>query len=327
MIAKPRKTPLYILKLQALLRRLPPSHPKVPQITEELTKRMAGFKGELAADYQLSLIDHPNRVILTDLRLPHAFTHFQMDTLIISPKAAVIIEVKNIAGTIYFDPKFNQLIRRKDGQETAFADPVLQSRRLEFQFSEWLRKNHFPALPIHTLIVISNPQTIIETPSAHSAALAKKVIHAQMLPFELKLLEAQYKKVFLTEKELEKMARSLNRANEEIDVQITNKYGILHSELVKGVLCPDCRGRFERYKGGWLCSGCQNKNKLAHLEALNDYRLLIGSTITNKKIREYLSLVSPSSATKLLQSLNLKSSGQNKGRVYELELQEKSTPS
>lgn len=45
MIEKERIIPRIILILQALLRRLPLNHPKLHMITEELGKRMAGFKG------------------------------------------------------------------------------------------------------------------------------------------------------------------------------------------------------------------------------------------------------------------------------------------
>ncbi|MGD6817816.1 nuclease-related domain-containing protein [Metabacillus sp. 84] len=322
MIAKPRKTPLYILKLQALLRRLPPNHPKFPQVAEDLAKRMAGFKGELAADYQLTLFGRKDWVMLADLRLPHGSTHFQLDTVLLTPAFALILEVKNIAGTLYFDPEFNQLIRKKDGLETAFPDPILQSHRLEFQFAEWLERNRFPALPIHSLIVVSSHRSMIEAPPAHIKSLSRKIVRAEKLPFELKQLETQHKKVYLTEKEVKKLARSLNKSHMEADTRITDKFSIPQTDLITGVFCPNCSCHLQRYKGGWLCGSCREKNNLAHVEALKDYRLLIGSTITNKEIRGFLNLESTSAASKLLHSLNLKSSGQKKGRIYGLELHE-----
>ena len=50
MIEKERTIPRIILILQALLRRLPLHHPKITVISEELGKRMAGFKGEKTLD-------------------------------------------------------------------------------------------------------------------------------------------------------------------------------------------------------------------------------------------------------------------------------------
>ncbi|WP_338778391.1 nuclease-related domain-containing protein [Metabacillus sp. FJAT-52054] len=326
MIIKKRKSPLIILKLQALQRRLPDNHPKVPQITEELKKRMAGYRGELAADYQLSLYSQDKQFIFQDLRLPSETSYFQMDTLLITSKYAIILEIKNIAGTIFFEPNFNQLIRTKDGQETAFADPILQTERLQFLLKQWFLNNGFPHVPIFSLVVISNPQTIIQSPHAYQAKLAEKIIHCEKLPLKIKKIESDLNTDILTEKELRKLKRISMKEHSEADFPILDRFGLTHEDLLKGVFCPVCILKMERYKGGWYCLKCQNKYRNAHLEALNDYKLLISSTITNKEIRDYLQLVSPSSATKLLHSLNLKSTGQNKGRVYELYLNEKSTP-
>ena len=53
MIKKKRKIPRSILKLQALLRRLPTHHPQLPLINEDLKRRTAGYKGECSLDFPL----------------------------------------------------------------------------------------------------------------------------------------------------------------------------------------------------------------------------------------------------------------------------------
>ncbi|GAA1380988.1 hypothetical protein GCM10009597_35040 [Peribacillus frigoritolerans] len=67
---------------------------------------------------------------------------------------------------------------------------------------------------------------------------------------------------------------------------------------------------------------CQLSSKKAHIPALRDYFYLLSSTITNRQLRDFLSIASSSSATRILQSLNLTSSGVNKGRVYRLNFAE-----
>lgn len=133
MIVKPRKIPLSIRKLEALIRRLPPYHPKLPFISEELNKKMAGYKGESSLDFYLGFLDPKQYFIFHDLRLKDDSRFFQIDTLIVTKSYLLIIEVKNIAGTIHFDPLFNQLIRIKEGKEMAFPDPLLQVKRHELQ--------------------------------------------------------------------------------------------------------------------------------------------------------------------------------------------------
>lgn len=104
MIVKKRKVPLAIRKLRALTYRLPPNHPKLPLIMNDLKKREAGYKGECSIDFPLSFLEPKSYFIFHDLRLQDQSRFFQLDTLLISKKFALIIEVKNMAGSLYFDP-------------------------------------------------------------------------------------------------------------------------------------------------------------------------------------------------------------------------------
>ncbi|AZB44398.1 NERD domain-containing protein [Bacillus sp. FJAT-42376] len=325
MIVKERKTPLKILKLQALLRRIPPNHPKIPFLKEELYKRLAGFRGEKSLDYHLSQMDDSSTYILHDIRLKNGKGVFQIDTLILTNRFVLIIEVKNLAGTIYFDSIFNQLIRTKDGQETGFLDPLLQIQRLESSFRNWLMIKGFELLPVTGIVVISSPQTIIKAPEQNSASVIKKVLHAEKLISKYEEINTNYKKCFYDEKQMKKIGRLLNKHHEEENSSILERYNIHRNELLKGVMCPACQEIIEKCHGSWFCGKCHAYFKHAYIDAVNDYYLLIGDRITNKAMRDFLSINSISAATRLLQSLNLKSAGQNKGRVYELSFIEKST--
>ncbi|WP_352923874.1 hypothetical protein [Peribacillus simplex] len=57
LIVKKRKVPLAVRKLRALACKLPPSHPKVPLIMNDLRKREAGYKGECSIDFPLSFLE------------------------------------------------------------------------------------------------------------------------------------------------------------------------------------------------------------------------------------------------------------------------------
>ncbi|MFV2047371.1 nuclease-related domain-containing protein [Metabacillus sp. YM-086] len=103
MIVKKREIPLIILKLQALLERIRPGQIKVPEIKNDLSKRLAGYKGEKAVDYQLSFLPEDNFYILNDIRLKESGRYFQMDSLLLNRYYLIKLEIKNIAGTIYFD--------------------------------------------------------------------------------------------------------------------------------------------------------------------------------------------------------------------------------
>ncbi|CAH0235044.1 hypothetical protein SRABI96_02775 [Peribacillus sp. Bi96] len=318
MIVKQRKVPLTILKLRALVRRLPPNHPKISSIMNDLNKREAGYKGEKSIDFPLSFLDSKRYFIFHDLRLQEQSRFFQLDTLLISKKFALIIEVKNIAGMIYFDSHFNQLIRTKDGKETAFPDPLIQVSRQESQLKNWFLKNGFPSLPILSLVVISNPQTIIRT-SPENRKLHYNVIHPDVLPSRINVMEDSITGSILGEKDLKKVVRIINKHHIEAASSILERYNLTEEELIKGVICENCKGNqlFRRHST-WFCNQCQLFSKDAHIQALRNYFYLIGSTITNRQLRDFLNISSSSSATRILQSLNLTGRGANKGRVYSL---------
>ena len=318
MIIKKREIPLSILKLQALLRRLPKTHPKVPLLQENLAKRQSGYNGEKALDYPLSFLSEKDYYILHDLRLKDSGHYFQMDTLILNSNFLVIVEVKNISGTVYFDPVFHQLIRTKDGEETAFKDPISQLKRQELHLKNWLAKNDLPTLPILSLVVISNEKTIIRTADNYKDA-TEKVLHADHLPNKLQQFEKMYQVKRLTGKQIKKACRSLKKADEPLQLSYLEQYDITYDELVKGVFCPSCQSHpMIRVYGSWNCPSCGNKDKDAHILALQDYILLVGTTITNRKLRDFLMIHSPNLATRLLQMLNLPSEGSTRDRIYSL---------
>ncbi|MFP3508718.1 nuclease-related domain-containing protein [Peribacillus sp. SIMBA_075] len=318
LIVKKRKVPLAIRKLRALVYRLPPNHPKLPIIMNDLKKREAGHKGECSIDFPLGFLEPKSYYIFHDLRLQDQSRFFQLDTLLISKKYALIIEVKNISGAIYFDPHFNQLIRTIEGKETAFPDPIIQVSRQESQLTNWFLKNGFPSLPILSLIVISNPKTIIRTaPGNHK--LHYKVIHRDALPAKINRMDHSITDSRFSEKDLKKAVRVMNKHHIDVDFSILERYNLTEKDLIKGVICESCKGnQVLRRHGMWICPQCQLSSKKAHIPALRDYFYLVGSTITNRQLRDFLNISSSSSATRILQSLNLTSRGANKGRVYSL---------
>lgn len=80
-----------------------------------------------------------------------------MDSLLLSQNYILILEVKNISGTLLFDHNFQQLIRTLDGTEEAYPYPLTQIQQHEDHLKSWLAKNGFIVIPVHSLVVISNP--------------------------------------------------------------------------------------------------------------------------------------------------------------------------
>lgn len=319
MILKHRTKPRIILQLEVLLPRMPEYHPALPIITEDYKKRMAGYRGEQSIDYPLSYLDEKNYFIFHHLRLKTNKHSFQMDTLIFTNKMAFILEIKNFSGTIYFDPKFKQLIQTKDGKEIAYTYPLTQLERQKSNLKVWLHMNKLENIAIQSLVVISNPYTIIST-SPEDHQIHHKVIHKEELPTKILELENSTNANQLEEKALKKIFKLLLKNHTEGDRSILEKFDIKESDLLKGVFCPKCSVLpMERLKGNWFCPSCGEKDKLVHAKAVEDYQLLIKETISNRELREFLKIKSPATANRLLYSMNLRSTGKNKTRMYYLD--------
>lgn len=315
MNVKERKPPHKLLQTEALLTRLqPPDHPKRQLIEQDLKKRKAGYKGELTVDYHLSFLTDKKYMIFNDLRLPMKPDHFQIDSLLVTPHYSLPIEIKNISGILTMDPEFNQLSKQFNGIETGYPDPITQANRQKFLLQKWFLNNKLPCPPVEFLVVFSNPSTILKMAPGHKRIPPyDKMIHAQNIVREISRLNMQYTREVIDLKKVKRLL--LNQHRPKYSSILTN-YQLPESDIIKGVQCEKCSQIMIRKTGTWLCPNCHHLSKTAHLRAIQDYFLLIKPTITNQELRNFLNLSSQRSATLILQSLNLQTTGSTKGTVY-----------
>jgi ribosomal protein L37AE/L43A len=123
----------------------------------------------------------------------------------------------------------------------------------------------------------------------------------------------------LTKKDIAKISRRLIKHHTEDNSDILQTFAISESEIIKGVQCPKCSLiPMNRVHGKWCCQSCTNTSKDAHIAALKDYQLLLGSTVSNQELRYFLHLPSAKAAHTILNSMNLNYSGSKKARKYHL---------
>jgi hypothetical protein len=315
-----RTGPIKINQLIALLRRILKYHPKWSLIEQELYRRKAGLWGEREVDKKLKRIDQDKYLIIRDLRLPNGDgTFFQIDTLVLSTSFILIIESKNITGSLYFDLVNHQFYRIcDDGKKESFSDPVSQARLHLQQLRQWLLKHKFPSTIIDYLVAMTNPNSVFHIiQNGHPAA--KKICANAGLTWEIDNLEEQFKKELITDKDLRKIAKALLKAHTPLQPsEILQQYGISISELLTGVHCPDCEFLPLIYQvGKWYCPKCKKRFKDAHVGAIDDHFLLISPRITNSEFRRFVHLESRNVATKMLKTMDFVVTGTKRTRVYE----------
>ncbi|WP_445487919.1 nuclease-related domain-containing protein [Niallia sp. 03133] len=316
MIVKKLEAPISIPQMEALLGRIPPFHPKIPLIKKELQLKIAGYQGEKSLAFPFSFLPEKEYYILHDLRLFDGKNYFQIDALILSKKYALILEVKNIQGELYFDTEFKQLIRTKDGVQSALPYPFIQLKRLETQLSKWLSK--YITIPLYSIIVISNPTSLIRTNSS-DPSINKQIIHRDYIPFKVQKISNSIQQESITEQELKKVIKLLIKQNTPLDSSILKKFQIGEEEIISGVICTSCKyAPLIWIKANWHCPKCQTKNKRAFIYALKDYSYLIGKTINNQQVRDFLQIDSSALATRLMSKTHLENKGTRKDNEYYL---------
>lgn len=318
LILKDRPIPLKILQNEALLPRLVPFHEIRPQIELDLKKRRAGFNGEKAVDYHLSFLTGKHYWLFHDIRLPLDPHYFQIDTLLLTPYYALIIEVKNISGIIRIDPQIKQCTRIYKDTTEGFIDPISQAKRQKHFLQKWLSLNKIPPMPIEYLVVISNPSTTIEytsRPEAGSPYL--NIIHSQNVIDGIIELNHSYQTSNLPDKTLKKIKKLVLTNHEEAPSNCLQTYNLTKEDILPGVLCRHCGHLpLKRIPNSWSCERCAKVSPNSHLNAIDDYFLLIDKRMTNQDLRTFLCLPSRKVATLLLQKSGLVPNGNGKGTFY-----------
>jgi hypothetical protein len=317
MIVKKRTKPFIILILEALLRRLPVSHQKYQLLVEELGRRQAGYQGEKALDIYYRSLPEQKYMILHDLNLPDDGYNCQIDTLLLTPEFSLIIEVKNMAGKLIFDTENEQFLQINNGVEKAYPYPIAQAERHQTYLRNLLAAYHFPPVPVDYLVAISNKYASYVITGKNAHKVKSRIGKADVFLNKIKFYEKQYVQPLLTMKDLRKFCRLLLKLNTLPTNYLLKKYDIQRPDLLPGVYCPTCPNHsLIRKNQHWYCPLCQTISRDAHINALKDYFLLFGSTITNKQFREFAHLKSHDTAKRILQSCNLKYSGNNRFRYY-----------
>lgn len=295
-----RLRPPILIYLEALLARTPANHYSYPSLKEQVRKRTAGYAGETWFDrvwleYET---EEPFKVI-SDFKTP---SH-QMDSFCIFQSFILIIEVKNIGGLIEMDGKTRQFSRTLNGETTGMTNPDDQLYRHE----KFIRKLTENKIPVVGIAVFTNPSCVLKVTN-----IKRHVIQMSGFPYILDSLIEQYR------------TSPKHNVQQFYDyfLSIQSPMKPYHPEhipypLLTGVFCSACSFSKMKYsREFWHCPACDHRQKNAHLLALQDYRLLIGSTISNREFREFTELSSRTNASRILKSCNFPTIGNQKSLSY-----------
>ncbi|SDI45799.1 nuclease-related domain-containing protein [Natribacillus halophilus] len=305
MIIKPRVIPEKLLQLESLQKLLRKTHIAYPLIEKAYKIERAGWQGEQSMDYYYDLLVLPSPFWLHQLRLQLNSHFFQMDTLLVTPKFILILEIKNVAGRLVFDHAHQQLIRTIGDQLDVFQDPVLQVEQQAASLQSWIQPRS-----------LTNQKAEIKEIAPHPRH--QKIIRPPALREIIENLSEQYHRQ-VSPDSTRTIAEALRDNHRPQPYSAMKKYNVTMADLRKGVFCPNCDvGIMEYWYGKWTCPHCRSTSYTAHYQALRDYAKLISPHISSGKCRDFLNLASTHIAKRLLQKMKLPSSGEDKWRVYHL---------
>ncbi len=308
-----REKPEMLKALPRLLARMHPHNPHYKKMLDMLYRTEAGFAGEIKVDKYLESIDFPQPVqILTDVELSiHPKYSIQIDTLILTPSYAFILEIKNIAGTLTYisnPPHFERT--HEDKKTVVIGCPIMQLNNNREGFDMWLKKNDFP-IQSTGMIVMANSNT-----SVKNAPHDMPIIYAKHLPLYFRKMKQE--KAHLNRKEYYALIEKLKHAQQRYNpYPLCQKNGIDHSSIHRGFICTSCTTSLVRMNHlTWNCPTCNEKTKHPFAEGLQDWFMLIKNTISNEECRDFFQLKDKYAANYILKSFHLKRQGKSKATEY-----------
>ncbi|QOY36399.1 nuclease-related domain-containing protein [Anaerobacillus isosaccharinicus] len=257
MIIKPRVESLELQLLRSLNMRM--------NLTEKETNNYInlekGFIGEQKFDEWLEPLPD-NFLILNDLLLETSNTTFQIDSLVISPDAINIFEVKNYEGDLIVE---NENWYTRTGTE--IQNPILQLKRCETLLRKLLQQfghNH----TIQVYVVFINPEFYLYQAPLDLPIIFPTQINRFMNKIKLKSLQLKDKHL-----KLSKQLLAMHLTDSPYKRLPNYDYEILK----KGITCEHCHSLNTNYKDRMVvCYDCGHieTHKDAILRSVEEFKLL-----------------------------------------------------
>lgn len=281
---------------------------KSREITNQMLTILSGHYGEVRIDE-----------ILTGILLPEPYTiipnfharisqkrYTQIDTLIITSKFILHIEIKNIRGKIEFLQNPSRMKRTYDEKESYFDCPFTQIQRNHYALLLMLRKLDLP-IPVHRALVFANKSCEIVTSDKRCTILFPKQLEAHIL--ELSRLPS-----VLNKRQLKQLVNQLHSFQTPFLYEdICLKQGLDLATLKKGVFCQECTGRLIQQTRNWKCGKCGSVERNPLPRTLKHLLQFSSELEKSKELRKWLGIKSQQTLYRARKTLMLQISSIGNG--------------
>ncbi|AQU80273.1 nuclease-related domain-containing protein [Planococcus faecalis] len=311
MIIKCRELPAKINGYEALLKRLSPRHPKRTAIKTSLHKARADYGGEERLDEALYFFDPPYAYqMIQDFSLDEPFK-IQVDTVLITQSCVILLEVKNSTGKLQFkqNPSLLHTIS-VDGEVKSDTSPITQMDETALRVEKILRTMGYK-LPVSSIMVVAHPSQIVEEVPRNCRILAVGDINFYLSTLNLPT-------PILSLEELHELGKTLLTLHQNVPAfPLAPKFQIEQSEIETGVFCPRCHlGKMERTTIAWECETCRLISRNAHLTALDEWFMLLKSSISTAECCGFIGMTNLETAKHFLMKNGCQPVGGRRYRHY-----------
>lgn len=293
MFIKERIEPIELEWLPRLMHRLPRHHKSWKEVEKAHYMMRAGYGGEIEVDRLLKRLRWKECLFIGDLQLSEAYC--QMDTIVLTPFFALILEVKNYSGTLIFDEEsmhMRQITRQ--GQEFGYNSPVTQAWNAREELLILFEEMGI-ALPVYAAIVLPYSTTLVE-----NIPKVFPVIYGHSLNRFISTLPQNGQP--LPDEELLRIGQHLTAKHSPFtkkNYPYTFKYH--PAELKKGILCRQCGLLSSQISiRTHYCLNCKLKIMDGFRQTLDEWFAIASPTITNSQCREFLMLRNKNAAHHIL---------------------------
>ncbi|MFD1927427.1 nuclease-related domain-containing protein [Sporosarcina siberiensis] len=308
-----RKEPELLQSLPRLIARLNSNQSKTNSLQKQLYNVQAGFSGERYIDRYLESLEVPiSLIVLTDIHLTLTpGNSFQIDTLILSDRFLLILDVKNIAGNLHFTTNPNQLEQTlSTGEETIMDCPLDQLKTHIYVLQVWLAKRGINVDILGRVIISSKSGRVKEAPEN------APIIYRKGLPILLN--EMAKLPVIYSQNQLSEISNVIKQSKVVFNpFPLCRHYDIDPTDLKRGQLCPNCFNSmiYKSHKQR-QCTSCGLIEPNNYQESLKDWFILVNDSISNRECREFLQLNNKDDAYYALKTLHLNKTGNSVSTRY-----------
>ncbi|WP_158232651.1 nuclease-related domain-containing protein [Sporosarcina sp. P26b] len=296
------------------MKRLPVDHEKYEKIRNDFYNGKAGFGGEREFDYQLrDFIPPYPHAILHDVFLKHEHAYFQIDSILITPSAIVLFEIKNMAGKLHIKQNPTQFIRESvGGERTVLRSPIEEMERKKHYLTSWLQARNLEIPLIDYIVFAYQNELTIENTSSH------RLVFSYEIPNRLRNMEM--KEELLTADQIKRLANELMKAHRQYDpFPLIEKYGLSIKDLATGVACTNCQQLTMLWRTrSWQCRACGHRDRHAHHATLAEWYCISGGQLTNRQFRHFANISSRHIAKRMLANSYTEMSGIKRHATYQL---------